>query len=98
MDVNAVSPRTRHEGGLPAELTDALRIARRSRGWSFRTAGGRLGVDGGHLCAIEHGRRIPSIVIARLLIDGYRLDDRHASWLESLALHGVGRDSPYRAH
>jgi hypothetical protein len=46
---------------------------------------------------LETGQRVPSVALAEVLIDGYRLDAGDAELLRSVALPGVGRDSQYRA-
>jgi hypothetical protein len=44
------------------------------------------------MCHLEHGRRVPSIVVAEGLISGLKLDAFEAEQLRAVALIGVGRD------
>ena len=59
---------------LDPEVASSLRKARLRRGWSLRTAARFTGVDAGYMCHLEHGRRVPSVVIAEALISGLKLD------------------------
>lgn len=77
---------------LAPDIAESLRRARRGRGWSFRAAARATGVNAGYLCHLEHGRRVPSIVVAEALIKGYELTGGDAALLRSAALEGVGRD------
>jgi hypothetical protein len=77
---------------LDPEVAEVLRAGRLSCGWSFRTAGKQLDIAHGYLCSLEHGQRVPSVVVAELLMEGYGLGDRDASLVRSIALVGVGRD------
>lgn len=56
---------------LPAELRQALRAARRKRGWSQRELARRLGVAQRHISGIESGKIVPRydtlLEIARIL-------------------------------
>ncbi|HSH59281.1 MAG TPA: helix-turn-helix transcriptional regulator, partial [Acidimicrobiales bacterium] len=56
---------------LPADIARSLGLGRHHRGWSLRTAERRLGVSFGYLCHLESGNRVPSSVVAELLIDRY---------------------------
>jgi transcriptional regulator with XRE-family HTH domain len=73
-------------------VASSLRKARLGRGWSFRTAARFTGVDAGYICHLEHGRRVPSVVIAEALISGLKLNGFEAEQLRAVALSGVGRD------
>jgi hypothetical protein len=44
------------------------------------------------MCHLEHGRRVPSVVIAEALISGLKLNGFEAEQLRAVALSGVGRD------
>jgi hypothetical protein len=75
---------------LPKDVAYLLKIARKGR--SFRRAARDTGLDPGYICALEHGRRAPSIVVAEALIAGYRMSSADAERLRSASLYGVGRD------
>jgi len=77
---------------LDPEVASSLREARLRHGWSFRTAARFTGVDAGYMCHLEHGRRVPSIVVAEGLISGLKLNAFEAEQLRAVALSGVGRD------
>ncbi len=77
---------------LDPAIAASLRTARLRCGWSFRTAARFTGVDAGYMCHLEHGRRVPSIVVAEALISGLKLDLPDAERLRAVALVGVGRD------
>ena len=81
---------------LPRDVADALRHARRARGWSIRAAARHLGVAASMIHALEHARRRPSVVMAETLIDGYGMTPADARRLRAVALPGVGRDSPWK--
>ncbi len=87
-------PRGQHEPHrcLDPEVAESLRKARLRCGWSFRKAAQVTGVDAGYMCHMEHGRRVPSIVTAQVLISGLKLDAFEAEQLGAVALIGVGRD------
>jgi hypothetical protein len=76
---------------LPKDVAYLLKIAHKGR--SFRQAARDTSVDAGYICALEHGRRAPSILVAEALIAGYRMTTADAERLRSASLHGVGRDS-----
>jgi transcriptional regulator with XRE-family HTH domain len=73
-----------------------LAQARAERGWSCAAAAARLGISRRMLGMLEHGQRVPSVVLAEALIAGYDLDVDQAHMLRSTALPNVGRDSPFR--
>jgi ribosome-binding protein aMBF1 (putative translation factor) len=77
---------------LDPEVAAVLHRARRARGWSYRVAGRRMGVSYGYLAELEAGHRVPSTVVAEVLVDGYGLTDRSAALVRSVAIAGVGRD------
>jgi transcriptional regulator with XRE-family HTH domain len=52
----------------------------------------KLGVSFGYLAMLEGGHRVPSTVVAEVLIEGYRLTYDQADLLRSVALPEVGRD------
>jgi transcriptional regulator with XRE-family HTH domain len=54
-------------------------------------AGNRTGVSFGYLCLLEHGKRVPSVVVAEALVETYGLTASEAALLRSVALEGVGR-------
>lgn len=92
-------PKSEHRGEhrepsrfLPPEVAGVLRRGRRARGWSFRMAGKRTGVAFGYLHMLEAGTRVPSVVVAEALVEGYGLSGADAEALRSVALVGVGRD------
>jgi len=93
-NVSVDGPRGQHEPHryLDPEVASSLRKARLGRGWSFRTAARFTGVDAGYMCHLEHGRRVPSVVIAEALISGLKLNGFEAEQLRAVALSGVGRD------
>ena len=93
-NVSVDGPRGQHEPHryLDPEVASSLRKARLGRGWSFRTAARFTGVDAGYMCHLEHGRRVPSIVVAEGLISGLKLNAFEAEQLRAVALSGVGRD------
>src|SRR5215813_13889099 len=45
--------------GLPADLRQALKEARKKRGWSQRELGSRLGLPQMHISGIESGKIVP---------------------------------------
>jgi hypothetical protein len=51
-----------------------------------------MGVAFGYLAMLEQGRRVPSTVVAEVLIEGYDLSDAEACLVRSVALPRVGRD------
>ncbi len=81
---------------LPADIARSLRLGRRHRGWSLRTAERNLGVSFSYLCHLENGNRVPSSVVAELLIDGYRLGAEEARRLRSSAVPDAGRSSRWK--
>lgn len=87
--------RTAHRH-LPPPLPAALRRARLARGWSYRRAASELGVSASALAHLERGDRLPSTVLAELLIAGLRLDAVSAAGLRRVARPNAGRASPYR--
>ena len=93
-NVSVDGPRGQHEPHryLDPEVASSLREARLRHGWSFRTAARFTGVDAGYMCHLEHGRRVPSIVVAEGLISGLKLNAFEAEQLRAVALSGVGRD------
>jgi hypothetical protein len=44
---------------------------------------------------LEADQRVPSVVLAEVLISGQRLRAADAALIRSVALPNVGRDSPY---
>ena len=89
--------RSRHaHRSLDPAVAEMLREARVGRGWSQVQAGRELGVARRMIGMLEAGQRVPSTVMADVLIDGYDLDGPEAELLRSAALHNVGRDSPCR--
>ncbi len=67
---DTVRVRERHE--LPQDVPHLSKIDL-SQGRSFHQAARDTGVDAGYLCALENGRRAPSIVVAEALIEGYKI-------------------------
>jgi hypothetical protein len=78
---------------LSPEIAAIFRQARLARRWSYRWAFKETGVPFGYLCMLEGGKRVPSIVVAEVLIEGYGLTYVEADLVRSAALHDVGRDS-----
>jgi ribosome-binding protein aMBF1 (putative translation factor) len=87
----AVEPREPHRYLAPS-IADSLTQARHMRGWSYRKAAQVTGVDAGYLCHLEHGRRVPSVVVVEELVKGYGLTGSDAENLRAVGLAGVGRD------
>jgi ribosome-binding protein aMBF1 (putative translation factor) len=77
---------------LPNEICEVLRRARLRKGWSFRAAARATGVDACYLCHLEHGSRVPSVVVVEALIETYKIAGADASMLREVGLVGVGRD------
>ena len=50
------------------------------------------GINFGYLCHLEHGQRVPSVVVVEALVDGLKLDAAEADALRAVGLAGVGRD------
>lgn len=88
--------RTAHRW-LSPQLAAALREARLARGWSFRQAARELGVSPAGLHHLEHGVRLPSTVMAEVLIHGLGLDELTARRLRAVARPCAGRSSPFRS-
>ncbi len=89
--------RSRHaHRNLDPEVAEMLAQSRRDRGWSQVTAAANLRISRRMIGMLEAGQRVPSVSLAEVLIDGYHLDAGDADLLRSVALPGVGRDSPYR--
>jgi hypothetical protein len=86
----SVKPRGPHRYLAPA-IAESLTRARQLRGWSYRKAARVTGVDAGYLCHLEHGRRVPSVVVVEALIKGYGLSSSDAESLRAVGLVGVGR-------
>ena len=87
----AVEPHGPHRYLAPA-IAESLTRARQRRGWSYREAARVTGVDGGYLCHLEHGRRVPSVLVVEALVEGYGLTGSDAENLRAVGLVGVGRD------
>ena len=87
--------RQRHVIG--ADLAAMLAAARRSRGWSLREAGRRVGVAYATIAHLEHCRRAPSAYVADAIAAAYELAAGDAEWLRSAAIADVGKSSPLRA-
>jgi hypothetical protein len=51
-----------------------------------------MGLSVGMVWMLDHGQRVPSTVVAELLIEGYKLSYGEAGLVRSAALPGVGRD------
>lgn len=77
---------------LPAEIATIFRHARRRRGWSYRAAAKELGIALGYVAMLDKGQRVPSTVVAEVLIEGYDLTDDEACLVRSVAIPHVGRD------
>lgn len=89
--------RSRHNHrDLPRDVADSLARARRTRGWTLREAGNRLGIAHSMIAHLEHAERRPSVALAELLVRGYRLSGREADRLFEVARPWAGRSSPYR--
>ena len=82
--------RQRHT--IPRHVAVMLRDARRSRGWSLRTAGRRAGVSPSTLVHLEAARRAPSETVAAAIIRAYELLPSEAAALWDVAVAGAGRD------
>jgi transcriptional regulator with XRE-family HTH domain len=76
---------------LSPEAAAGLQAARRRLGLSFREASERAGVSTGFLWNLEHGKRCPSIDMARCLIAAFDLDAVAAARLLDEARPDVGR-------
>lgn len=87
--------RTAHRNLDPA-VAAMLAQARTDRGWNKMRAAARTGVSRRMIGMLEAGQRVPSVVLAETLIDGYELSYTEATLLRSVALRYVSRDSPYR--
>jgi hypothetical protein len=77
---------------LNAEIVTILSQGRKGRGWSYRTAARQMGLSVGMVWMLDHGQRVPSTVVAELLIEGYKLSYAEADLVRSAALPHVGRD------
>ncbi|HLQ54623.1 MAG TPA: helix-turn-helix transcriptional regulator [Streptosporangiaceae bacterium] len=88
--------RTAHRS-LDPGVAAMLARARAELGWSYTETGWRTGISRRMLSMLEAGQRVPSVVLAEDLIEGYRLGDADTALLRAVALPNVGRDSPYRA-
>ena len=64
---------TRRMSRLGAIATAAMTVALAACTWSLRTAARFTGVDAGYMCHLEHGPRVPSIVVAEAFISGLKL-------------------------
>ncbi|MEV7427014.1 helix-turn-helix transcriptional regulator [Streptomyces sp. NPDC091212] len=73
-----------------------LAAARARTGLGQRQASGRAGLNGSYLNAIEHGRRTPSLVVARQLADVLNLTDDERAKLYAAAVTDAGRSHPGR--
>ena len=91
----ATHPERRVRGaGLPADVRRALRTGRRARGWSYRKAEAATSVSFSHLRSLEVGLWRPSVVVAELLIEHYRLDGAVAARLLERSAADAGRSHP----
>jgi hypothetical protein len=54
-------------------------------------AADRLGIARGYLTMLEQGKRCPSLAVARVLIDGLKLDAALSNALLNVARSGAGR-------
>lgn len=84
-----------HRSMANPDVAVLLSAARRRRGLTIERAAALARISTGMVSMLEHGRRRPSVVVAEVLADVYRLGDRDAALLMAEALEGVGRDSPY---
>lgn len=76
---------------LPPDVANALRSARLDRRLSLRAAARRVGIPHGYLCALEQGKRCPSLAVAQDLVDGLQLKGDLAERLLRVALPDKGR-------
>ena len=77
---------------LPPDVASSIRRAVEVSGLSYRRAAQRIGIDPGYLAHLASGRRVPSIAVARSLIEHLPLGSHEAARLQAVALPGVGKD------
>lgn len=79
-------------------IAQSLRSARRRQGWSLRRAAEIVGISAGYLCLLEQGKRVPSTIVARSLVEVYAdLPEQIIARLEAVARRYAGRLSPYKS-
>jgi DNA-binding XRE family transcriptional regulator len=80
----------REHHGLAPDLGAELRAARERAGLSLRQLAPRVGLLHGSLCLVEQGKRCPSLVVARDLVEVLELEPVLATRLLAAARPDVG--------
>jgi transcriptional regulator with XRE-family HTH domain len=80
----------------PPGLGAMLRRARIRRSLGQKEAGRLAGLSQGYLCHLEHGRRLPSMVVAEALACVLQLTEAERQQLYGAAVTDAGRCHPAR--
>lgn len=77
---------------LASDVAKIIETARKDKWLSYRAAARRCGVSPTHLHDLCHGRRAPSVPVARAVVEGLGLTGAEASVVLAAAVSGrVGR-------